>query len=194
MLEQREHWHERLKDVPLEKLVVIDESAASTKLTRLRGRCRQGERLVAAVPHGHWKVLTMIAAMTVRGVLTAVTVDAATDGEIFLGFVVDALVPSLKAGDVVVMDNLQAHKVSGVREAIESAGAKLLYLPPYSPDFSPIEPMWSKVKQALRTLAARTVDVLQQAVSTALQSITAGDCEGFFRHCGYNAREVTKML
>jgi len=185
VLEQREHWHEQLKDVPLDKLVVIDESAATTKLTRLRGRCQQGERLVAAVPCGHWKVLTMIAAMTVRGVLTAVTVDAATDGEIFLGFVTDALVPALKPGDVVVMDNLQSHKVKGVREAIESAGAKLLYLPPYSPDLSPIEPMWSKVKQTLRTLAARTVEVLQEAVTRALQSITAGDCEGFFRHCGY---------
>jgi len=174
-----------LKDVPLEKLVVIDESAASTKLTRLRGRCRQGERLVAAVPCGHWKVLTMIAAMTVRGVLTAVTVDAATDGEIFLSFISESLVPVLRPGDVVVMDNLQAHKVMGVRAAIESAGAKLLYLPPYSPDFSPIEPMWSKVKQKLRSLAARTVEVLQEAVSSALQSITGEDCEGFFRHCGY---------
>lgn len=185
MLEQREHWHEQLKDVPLEKLVVLDESAASTKLTRLRGRCQQGQRLLAAVPHGHWKVLTMIAAMTVHGVLTAVTVDAATDGEVFLTFISDALVPVLRPGDVVVMDNLQAHKVRGVRAAIESAGAKLLYLPPYSPDLSPIEPMWSKVKQKLRSLAARTVDLLQEAVADALRSITASDCEGFFRHCGY---------
>lgn len=185
MLEQREHWFEQLKDVPLEKLVVIDESAATTQLARLRGRCKEGQRLVAAVPQGHWKVLTMIAAMTVRGVLTAVTVDAATDGEIFRHFVSDALVPALRPGDVVVMDNLQAHKAAGVKEAIESAGARLLYLPPYSPDFSPIEPMWSKVKQKLRTLAARSVELLQEAVSAALNSITASDCEGFFRGCGY---------
>ena len=188
MQAQRQRWHEQLSDVPLEKIVVIDESAASTKLTRLRGRCDKGERLVASVPHGHWKVLTMIAAMSVRGVRTAVTVDAATDGEIFLRFVTDALVPVLQAGDVVVMDNLQAHKISGVREAIESAGARLLYLPPYSPDLSPIEPMWSKVKQSLRSLAARTVDALQDAVTAALESITGSDCQGFFRHCGYTLR------
>ena len=100
----------------------------------------------------------------------------------------DALVPVLEPGDVVVMDNLQAHKISGVQEAIESAGAHLLYLPPYSPDLSPIEPMWSKVKQSLRSLAARTVDALQEAVTAALQSVTSTDCEGFFRHCGYTRR------
>lgn len=127
----------------------------------------------------------MIAAMTVRGVLTAVSVDDATSGEIFLGFVKGALLPRLKKGDVVVMDNLQAHKVKGVREAIESAGATLLYLPPYSPDLSPIEAMWSKVKQALRSLSARTIIALEEAMTTALRSITASDCEGFFRHCGY---------
>ena len=185
MRERREAWHAQLKDVPLDRLVVIDESAASTNMARLRGRCPEGERLVAAVPHGHWKVLTMIAAMTVRGVLAAVTVDAATDGQIFLHFVTDALAPNLRPGDVVVLDNLQAHKVKGVREAVEAAGATLLYLPPYSPDYSPIEPMWSKVKQGLRSTAARTVDALQDAVTAALQSITPTDCEGFFRHCGY---------
>ena len=185
MRERREGWHGRLKDVPLDRLVVIDESAASTNMTRLRGRCTGGQRLVAAVPHGHWKVLTMIAAMTVRGVLTAVTVDAATDGQIFLHFVTEALVPNLRPGDVVVLDNLQAHKVKGVREAVAAAGATLLYLPPYSPDLSPIEPMWSKVKQGLRSAAARTVDALQEAVTAALRSITPSDCEGFFRHCGY---------
>jgi transposase len=184
--ERRERWHDdELKDVPLENVVVLDESAAATNMTRLRGRCGKGERLVAAVPHGHWKVLTMIAAMGIRGVRTAVTVDAATDGEIFLRFVTEALVPVLRRGDVVVLDNLQAHKVKGVREAVESAGARLLYLPPYSPDLSPIEPMWSKVKQSLRSLAARTVDALQEAVTAALNSVTATDCEGFFRHCGY---------
>jgi transposase len=183
--QRREAWHAQLKDVPLDRLVVIDESAASTNMARPRGRCPVHERLVAAVPHGHWKVLTMIAAMTVRGVLAAVTVDAATDGQIFLHFVEEALVPALKPGDVVVLDNLQAHKVKGVREAVEAAGATLLYLPPYSPDYSPIEPMWSKVKQGLRSVAARTVDALQDAVTTALQSITSSDCQGFFRHCGY---------
>src|SRR5688572_12224593 len=130
-------------------------------MARPRGRCPEGERLVAAVPHGHWKVLTMIAAMPVRGVLAAVTVDAATvdaatvdaatvdaatDGQIFLHFVAEALAPALRPGGVVVLDDLQAHKVKGVREAVEAAGATLPYLLPYSPDLSPIEPMWSKVK------------------------------------------------
>ena len=133
MRERREAWHDRLRDVPPGRLVVIDESAASTNMARLRGRCGRHERLVAAVPHGHWKVLTVIAAMTVRGVLAAVTVDAATDGDIFLHFVTEALVPALRPGDVVVLDDLQAHKVRGVREAVEAAGATLLYLPPYSP-------------------------------------------------------------
>jgi transposase len=183
--ERRSQWHEQLKHVPLDKIIVIDESAAATNLLRLRGRCDKHDRLVAPVPHGHWKVLTVIAAMNVRGVLTAASVDGATTGEIFLGFVKQALAPRLKAGDVVVLDNLQAHKVKGVHEAIESAGARLLYLPPYSPDFSPIEPLWSKVKQRLRSLAARTVEALGNAITTALQTITASDCEGFFRHCGY---------
>jgi transposase len=190
VVEQRANWHEQLKNVPLDQIVVIDESAAMTNMTRLRGRCDKSERLVAPVPQGHWKVLTMIGAMTIKGVLAAVTVDAATDGEIFCHFVTDALVPVLRPGDVVVMDNLQAHKAVGIRTAIEAVGARLLYLPPYSPDLSPIEPMWSKVKQKLRSIAARTVDGLRGAVTTALQSITQNDCQGFFRHCGYTLRET----
>lgn len=189
MAEHRAGWHDQLKDVPLDKIVVIDESAAMTTLTRLRGRCDKSQRLVESVPQGHWKVLTMIGAMTVRGVRTAVTIDAATDGAIFRRFITDALVPVLQSGDVVVMDNLQAHKAAGIREAIEAAGARLLYLPPYSPDLSPIEPMWSKVKQVLRSIAARSVETLQSAVATALQSITESDCQGFFRGCGYTLRE-----
>jgi transposase len=186
VVEKRAAWHEQLKDVPLDQIVVIDESAAMTNMTRIRGRCDRSERLVAPVPHGHWKVLTMIGAMTVQGVLAAVTVDAATDGEIFRRFVRDALAPVLRPGDVVVMDNLQAHKAAGIREAIEAVGARLLYLPPYSPDLSPIEPMWSKVKQKLRSIAARTVEALRAAVTAALETITENDCRGFFRHCGYS--------
>ena len=131
----------------------------------------------------------MIGAMTITGVRAAVTVDAPTDGAIFRNFITDALVPTLVPGDVVVMDNLQAHKAAGIKEAIEAAGARLMYLPPYSPDYSPIEPMWSKMKQKLRSIAARTVDGLQIAVSDALQSITTSDCQGFFRHCGYTLCE-----
>jgi transposase len=187
--EQRARWHEQLNDVPLDKIVVIDESAAVTTMARLRGRCDKSQRLIASVPHGHWKVLTMIGAMTVNGVRAAVTIDAATDGEIFRRFVTEALTPVLRPGDVVVMDNLQAHKAAGIKEAIEAAGARLMYLPPYSPDLSPIEPMWSKVKQTLRSIAARSVEALQLAITAALQSITESDCQGFFRHCGYTLRQ-----
>ena len=179
-----------MKDIPLENLVVIDESCALTNMTRTRGRCLRSDRLVSAVPHGHWKVLTIIAAMTLKGVQTAVTIDAPCDGEIFRNFVQDALVPTLQPGQVVIMDNLQSHKVGGIRQAIEMTGARLVYLPPYSPDFSPIEPMWSKVKQKLRSLAARTIDTLGQAVQEALMTITRSDCEGFFSHCGYTLQDI----
>ena len=175
--------------MPLKNIVVIDESGAVTNMTRTRGRCLRSDRLVSSVPQGHWKVLTIIAAMTIRGVQTAVTVDAPCDGEIFRSFVRDALVPTLRPEHVVVMDNLQSHKVSGVRQAIEATGARLLYLPPYSPDFSPIEPMWSKIKQKLRSLAARTMETLGQAVQQALATVTETDCRGFFRHCGYTLQD-----
>jgi transposase len=160
-----------------------------TNLTRTRGRCLRSDRLVSVVPHGHWKVLTIIAAMTLDGIQTAVTVDAPCDGEIFRNFVQDALVPTLRPAQVVIMDNLQSHKVGGIRQAIETAGARLLYLPPYSPDFSPIEPMWSKIKQKLRSLAARSVETLGQAVQEALATITPSDCRGFFGHTGYTLQD-----
>jgi transposase len=177
-----------LAGVPLADVVVLDESYATTRFTRLRGRAPRGVRLVARVPHGHWKLLTILAAVTVGGVLTAATVDAATDGDVFRAFVRDALVPCLRPGRVVVMDNLAAHKVAGVRELIEAAGCRVLYLPPYSPDLSPIEPMWSKLKQVLRTIGARAVAELVEAVGTACGTITAADCLGYFRHCGYTLR------
>jgi transposase len=164
---------------------VLDESYATTKFTRLRGRCPRGVRLVGRVPHGHWKLLTIIAAMTTEGVLAAASIDASTDGDVFRSFIIDMLVPSLRPGQVVVMDNLAAHKVAGILQAIEAVGCRVIYLPPYSPDFSPIEPMWSKVKQTLRTIGARTLDTLGDAITAALKTITTPDCQGYFRHCGY---------
>ena len=165
----------------------IDECGATTQMTRSRGRCEMGVRLVASVPQGHWKVLTTIAALTTHGMLTTVTVDAATDGEVFRRFVQDALVPSLRPGQVVVMDNLSSHKSAGVREAIESAGCRVLYLPPYSPDLNPIENAFSKIKSRLKTLAARTVETLGTAIQAAVATITSSDAMGFFRHAGYVA-------
>jgi transposase len=159
---------EKLKDVPLEDVVVLDESYATTTFTRLRGRCPVNQRLKQRVPAGHWKRLTILAAITVTGVLAAATIDAATDTQVFGSFVRDCLVSALRPGMVVVMDNLSSHKVAGVREAIEAADCRLVYLPPYSPDLSPIENIWSKAKSVLRMLEARTLEDLQAAVTLAL--------------------------
>ena len=183
----RQLWHQRLKDVALERLVFIDESGAKTNMTRTRGRAPRGVRVVERVPHGHWATTTMISAIRTSGPFAATVVNGATDSDVFIAYVQHVLVPELTAGDVVILDNLQPHKASGVLEMIESAGAELLYLPPYSPDFNPIENMWSKVKQHLRSAAARTLDALQEAVTSALHNITPTDSLGFFRHCGYGA-------
>jgi transposase len=174
-----------LAGIDPDQLVFIDEFGATTQMTRTRGRCQIGQRLITSLPQGHWKILTTIGALSLRGMIAAVTVDAPTDAEIFRLFVTQSLVPALSPGNIVVMDNLQPHKASGLREVIESCGAKLLYLPPYSPDFNPIEPAWSKIKTHLRSAAARTVDLLGQAVQEALSLITHDDARGFFSHCGY---------
>jgi len=169
----------------LDQVVVIDETYATTKFTRLRGRSLRGPRLVARVPHGHWKRLTVLAAITVRGVLGAASIDAAADTDVFQGFVDHVLVPSLRPGMVVVMDNLAVHKVAGVVRSIEAAGCRIVYLPPYSPDLSPIENVFAKLKQSLRTRAARDVPTLHAAIGDALATITPSDCYGCFRHCDY---------
>jgi transposase len=185
VIKARAAFVKQVKDVPLQDIVVLDESYATTKFTRLRGRALRGVRLRASVPHGHWKLLTIIAAMTLRGVQAAMTIDAATDSDVFGAFVEQVLVPTLRPGQVVIMDNLPAHKVGWIVEMIERAKCRVIFLPPYSPDYSPIEPMWSKVKQLLRSIAARTVAALHGAVATALSAVTESDCRGYFHHCGY---------
>jgi transposase len=167
--------------------VFLDESGSQTGMTRTRGRAPRGQRVIAKVPAGHWKIVTMISAVRTSGPFAAASIVGATDSDVFRAYVREVLVPQLRPGDVVVMDNLTPHKASGVRQAIESVGAQLRYLPPYSPDFNPIENMWGKVKGTLRTLAARSMDSLQEAIGTALSRVTASDCVGFFRHCGYPA-------
>lgn len=188
MAAARSAFFERVKDVPLERIVVLDESYATTKFTPLRGRSRRGVRLRASVPHGRWRLLTMIATITVQGVRASMTVEAPTDARVFGAFVEQVLAPTLRPGDVVVMDNLSAHKVGWIVDKIESVGCRVVFLPPYSPDFSPIEPMGSKVKQLLRKAAARTVEALETAVGTALAAVTAADCVGWFNDCGYTLR------
>jgi len=169
------------------RLVFLDESGAQTSMTRTRGRAPRGQRVVAKVPGGHWTVVTMISAVRTSGPFAAASIVGATDSDVFRTYVREILTPNLRPGDVVVMDNLTPHKASGVREAIEAAGATLRYLPPYSPDFNPIENLWSKVKGKLRSLAARTIDTLHDAIADALTTVTPADCVGFFRHCGYAA-------
>ena len=156
-------------------------------MTRTWGRAPRGERVSEATPQGHWKILTILAALTTRGLKAPMTVPEATDGDIFLAYVEQVLCPELRSGDVVVMDNLSAHKVVGVRERIEAVGAKLFYLPPYSPDLNPIEQAWSKLKLILRSLKARTAETLESAVADALKTITADNALAWFSHCGYTS-------
>ncbi len=134
-------------------------------------------------------MLTILGALSLRGVVAAMTIESATDGDVFLTYLEQLLCPKLQAGDLVIMDNLSAHKVAGVRELIEATGAELLYLPPYSPDFNPIEKAWAKLKQLLRAAKARSTDVLEQAVAEVLKLITADNAAAWFRHCGYGLQQ-----
>lgn len=154
-------------------------------MTRLRGRAPVGERLIQNVPHGHWKTTTLIAALGMCGIVCSTVVDGAVNGDVFEAFVEQVLVPQLRPGDVVVMDNLSSHKRARTRELIESAGATVLFLPPYSPDLNPIEMIFAKVKHLLRSLACRTRDALWHIMQSVLDQITASDAGNCFRHCGY---------
>jgi transposase len=167
------------------KLVFVDETWAKTNMTRTRGRAPLGERLVAAVPHGHWKTTTLVAALGHAGVRCSMTLDGAVNRDAFEAFVEKVLVPALSPGDVVVMDNLSSHKGPRVRDPVGSAGATLLYLPPYSPDLNPIELAFSKLKQLMRSAAHRTVDALWSDVQRMLDLITPDDAANYIRHCGY---------
>ncbi len=168
----------------------VDESGVTTEMTRRYGRAPRGERVREATPAGHWRTLTLLGAMTAEGLLATMTIESPTDGDVFLAYVDQVLCPRLQPGQVVVMDNLSAHKVAGVRQRIEAAGAQLLYLPPYSPDFNPIEPCWGKIKQCLRALKARTLERLEEALSDAILSISPQNALAWFRHCGYGIQEL----
>lgn len=154
-------------------------------MTRRYGRGFGGERVREATPAGHWKTLTLLGAMSSQGLIATMTIEAPTDREVFLAYLEQVLCPQLQPGQVVVMDNLSSHKVDGVRERIEAAGAELLYLPPYSPDFNPIEKCWAKLKQRLRSLKARSLDSLQQAITEAIPTISKDNAAAWFHHCGY---------
>lgn len=163
----------------------IDETWATTNMARRHGRARRGQRLVAAVPHGHWKTTTFLAALRHDRITAPCVFDGAINGERFLAYVEQALAPTLGCGDVVIMDNLPAHKVQGVRQAVEARGAYLLYLPPYSPDLNPIEQVFAKLKALLRTAATRTVDALWHAIGQALDAFSPAECANYLANAGY---------
>jgi transposase len=167
------------------RLVFIDETWANTSMVRLRGRCPRGERLIGYAPQGHWKIITFVAALRQRGMVAPFVLEGAINGPMFLAYVKQFVVPTLKRGDIVVMDRLPAHKVAGVKEAIEAAGATLLYLPSYSPDLNPIEPAFSKFKAHLRKAAERTIPRLLRRIGRVANSFSPQECRNFFQHAGY---------
>ncbi|UPT96107.1 IS630 family transposase [Bradyrhizobium barranii subsp. apii] len=183
----REEWFEGQIDLDPERLVFIDETSANTKMARRYGRSPRGERCRAAIPHGHWKTTTFTAGLRSDGLIAPLVLDGPMDGDAFLAYVEQLLAPSLRPGDTVIMDNLPAHKVHGVREAIQAVGASLLYLPPYSPDFNPIEMAFSKLKALLRTAAARTMPDLWQAIANALKRFSPEECQNYLVAAGYDA-------
>lgn len=186
VLKRRRAWFEGQLDLDPEKLIFIDETGLSTKMARLRGRAIRGQRCRAGVPHGHWKTTTFTGALRLTGMTAPFVYDGAMNGNVFLAYVEQVLSPTLQTGDVIVMDNLPAHKAAGVRDAIERAGAKLMFLPPYSPDFNPIENAFSKLKAMLRARAERKIDALWDAVGTLIHRFTSEECANYFRAAGYD--------
>jgi len=186
--ERRRRWREDAADLDPTRLVFIDETWTTTNMTRLRGRAPSGVRLVAAVPHGHWKTTTFVAALRADGLTAPLVVDGAINGETFEAYVRQFVVRTLRPGDVVVMDNLGAHKRAGVREAIEAVGCRLLFLPPYSPDFNPIEQAFSKLKALLRKAGERSFEGLWRRLGRLIDEFTPDECRNFLAHSGYRAR------
>jgi transposase len=191
---QRDAWRAGQAALDPARLVFVDETWAATNMARRYGRAPVGERLVCPVPCGHWKTTTFVAALRLGGLTAPMVVDGAVNGDLFVAYAEQVLAPSLRPGDIVVMDNLSSHKRAGVRRAIEAAGAALVLLPPYSPDFNPIELAFGKLKGLLRKGAKRTVEELWEFLGRALEAFGAEECRNYFRHCGYNATPTSKAL
>lgn len=187
ILRRRWDWFEGQPDLDSDRLVFIDETWASTKMARTHGRAPRGERLRSPVPHGHWKTTTFVAGLRVSGMVAPMVLDGPINGIAFQAYVDQVLAPELRPGDIVVMDNLGSHKGAGVRAAIEAAGATLLYLPPYSPEFNPIENAFAKLKAMLRKAAARTVEGLWNAIGRIIGTFTPAECANYFAAAGYDA-------
>jgi transposase len=184
---RRRQWQERQDKVCPTRLVFIDETWAKTNMTRTHGRCARGQRLVARVPHGKRKTLTFVAGLRCDGITAPCILDGPINAESFLAWVVQFLIPTLRPGDIVVMDNLSSHKKPIIRRVIRAAGAKLFYLPPYSPDLNPIEQAFAKLKILLRKANARSFEQVEVAIARLLKTITPRECRNFFAHAGYAA-------
>jgi transposase len=183
--QRRAEWRVQQAGLDPDRLVFLDETWAKTNMTRPRGRSRRGTRLIAAVPYGHWKTTTFVAALRTMGLTAPLVIDGPINGDLFLAYVQQQLAPTLSPGDIVVLDNLSSHKRAGVRETIEGVGATLLYLPPYSPDLNPIEQAFAKFKWLLKSAAERTVAALWNTCGQLLDEFTATECRNYIRHCGY---------
>ena len=191
---RRDRWRVDQPGLDPDTLVFIDETWASTNMSRRYGRAPLGERLVCPLPHGHWKTTTFVAALRAGGLTAPLVIDGAVTGDLFVAYVEQVLVPCLRPGDVVVMDNLSSHKRAAVRQAIEGAGCTLRYLPPYSPDLNPIEQAFAKLKALLRQAQERTVAGLWSFLGRALDAFTPQECRNYFRNCGYTATPTSKAL
>lgn len=186
MAEGRRAWRTAQPNLAAERLVFIDETGASTKMARRYGWAPRGQRCRAPVPHGHWKTTTFVGALRLKGMIAPMVLDGAMHGAAFLAYVEQVLVPTLAPGDIVIMDNLPAHKGAAVRKAIEQAGAELRFLPPYSPDLNPIEMAIAKLKAFLEKVAARTVDDLWEAIANGIDTFTPDECRNYFLAAGYD--------
>ena len=187
MKEKRRVWGERVPGLDPKKLVFLDETGANTKMTRRYGRAPRGERVVGRVPHGHWKTTTFVAALRADGRTAPMVTDGAMNGDLFVAYAEQVLVPTLRAGDIVVMDNLSSHKRVAAVRAIEGAGCSVVYLPPYSPDLNPIELAFAKVKARLRAAELRTIDKVENFFGTVHEAFTPDECRNYIRHSGYTA-------
>lgn len=187
ILKRREAWFDGQTELDPERLVFIDETWASTNMARRYGRSPRGQRLRVGIPYGHWKTTTFVAGLTTRGMVAPFVLDGPINRDAFETYLAKVLVPELRQGDIVIMDNLSSHKGPNVREMIEAAGARLLYLPPYSPDFNPIENAFAKLKALLRKAAERTVDGLWNAIGRLVDLFTPKECANYFAAAGYDA-------
>jgi transposase len=187
VLSRREAWFEGQLDLDPHTLVFTDETGASTKMARLHGRAPRGERLRSAIPHRHWKTTTFVGALRLSGMTAPMVLDGPMTGEWFLAYTEQVLVPTLRRGDVVILDNPPAHKGAAVRDAVEAVGATLLFPPPYSPDFNPIENAFAKLKTLLRKAAARTVDQLWRVIGDSIEAFTPTECANYFAAAAYDA-------